>query len=139
LRSRAATRCRSVKPCWVSVGGASSAGVIARALFSGHYGLPIAFACSFLIVYFIRRSRGGDLLHPDAAPSVAAADPRAAGVKARFVTTGVRAADLLYVSGESEEAARGRGAACSQARVTTHEDRSYWRSGCHRRCFALPV
>ena len=51
----------------VGVAGALIGGIIARVIFGGAYGLPIAFACSFLIVYLIRRSRGGDLTSPDAA------------------------------------------------------------------------
>lgn len=51
----------------VGIGGAFVGGIVARLIFGGAYGLPIAFACSFAIVYLIRRSRGGDLLSPDAA------------------------------------------------------------------------
>jgi uncharacterized membrane protein YeaQ/YmgE (transglycosylase-associated protein family) len=51
----------------VGIAGAFVGGIIARVLFGGAYGLIAAFACSFLIVYLIRRSRGGDLTSPDAA------------------------------------------------------------------------
>jgi uncharacterized membrane protein YeaQ/YmgE (transglycosylase-associated protein family) len=51
----------------VGVAGAFVGGLITRALFGGAYGLPVAFACSFAIVYLIRRRRGGDLTSPDAA------------------------------------------------------------------------
>jgi uncharacterized membrane protein YeaQ/YmgE (transglycosylase-associated protein family) len=48
----------------VGVAGSFVGGIIARVLFGGAYGLILAFACSFGIVYLIRRSRGGDLTHP---------------------------------------------------------------------------
>jgi uncharacterized membrane protein YeaQ/YmgE (transglycosylase-associated protein family) len=48
----------------VGIAGALIGGIIARLLFGGYYGLILSFACSFLIVYLIRRSRGGDLTHP---------------------------------------------------------------------------
>jgi uncharacterized membrane protein YeaQ/YmgE (transglycosylase-associated protein family) len=48
----------------VGIAGSLIGGIIARVLFGGYYGLILAFACSFLIVYLIRRSRGGDLTHP---------------------------------------------------------------------------
>jgi uncharacterized membrane protein YeaQ/YmgE (transglycosylase-associated protein family) len=51
----------------VGIAGALIGGIIARLIFGGAYGLLLAFACSFLIVYLIRRSRGGDLTSPDAA------------------------------------------------------------------------
>ena len=44
----------------------SAGGLISRLLFGGYYGLILAFACAFGIVYLIRRSRGGDLTHPGA-------------------------------------------------------------------------
>jgi len=47
--------------------GAIVGGIIARVIFGGAYGLIASFACSFGIVYLIRRSRGGDLTSPDAA------------------------------------------------------------------------
>jgi uncharacterized membrane protein YeaQ/YmgE (transglycosylase-associated protein family) len=48
----------------VGIAGALVGGIISRILFGGYYGLILAFACSFAIVYLIRRSRGGDLTHP---------------------------------------------------------------------------
>jgi uncharacterized membrane protein YeaQ/YmgE (transglycosylase-associated protein family) len=50
----------------VGIGGSLIGGIISRLLFGGYYGLILAFACAFGIVYLIRRSRGGDLTHPGA-------------------------------------------------------------------------
>ena len=50
----------------VGIGGSLIGGIVSRVLFGGYYGLILAFACSFGIVYLIRRSRGGDLTHPGA-------------------------------------------------------------------------
>jgi uncharacterized membrane protein YeaQ/YmgE (transglycosylase-associated protein family) len=50
----------------VGIGGSLIGGIISRLLFGGYYGLILAFACAFGIVYLIRRSRGGDLTHPRA-------------------------------------------------------------------------
>jgi uncharacterized membrane protein YeaQ/YmgE (transglycosylase-associated protein family) len=50
----------------VGIGGSLIGGIISRLIFGGYYGLILAFACSFGIVYLIRRSRGGDLTHPGA-------------------------------------------------------------------------
>jgi uncharacterized membrane protein YeaQ/YmgE (transglycosylase-associated protein family) len=50
----------------VGIAGAFIGGIVARLIFGGAYGLTVAFACSWLIVYLVRRSRGGDLLSPDA-------------------------------------------------------------------------
>jgi uncharacterized membrane protein YeaQ/YmgE (transglycosylase-associated protein family) len=50
----------------VGIGGSLIGGLISRLLFGGYYGLILAFACAFGIVYLIRRSRGGDLTHPGA-------------------------------------------------------------------------
>jgi uncharacterized membrane protein YeaQ/YmgE (transglycosylase-associated protein family) len=47
----------------VGIAGALVGGIISRVLFGGYYGLILAFACSFAIVYLVRRSRGGDLTH----------------------------------------------------------------------------
>jgi uncharacterized membrane protein YeaQ/YmgE (transglycosylase-associated protein family) len=48
----------------VGIGGSLIAGVISALLFSRPAGLFLAFFCTFLIVYGIRRSRGGTLTRP---------------------------------------------------------------------------
>src|SRR4051812_14905499 len=53
----------------IGVAGAFIGGLIAYALFGrARGGLFIPFVCSFLIVYFVRRSRGGGLTDPGAPP-----------------------------------------------------------------------
>ena len=49
----------------VGIAGSFLGGIVARLIFDGGYGLFAAFAGSFLIVYIIRRRRGGDLTNPD--------------------------------------------------------------------------
>src|SRR5919202_3355131 len=54
----------------VGVAGSFIGGLIAYALFGrAGGGLFIPFVCSFLIVYFVRRSRGGGLTHPGGPPA----------------------------------------------------------------------
>ncbi len=49
----------------VGIAGAFIGGLISYALFGRQGGgLFISFVCSFAIVYFVRRSRGGGLTHP---------------------------------------------------------------------------
>jgi uncharacterized membrane protein YeaQ/YmgE (transglycosylase-associated protein family) len=50
----------------VGIGGSLIGGVVAWLLFHSAGGLFFSFAGAFLIVYIIRRSRGGDLTHPGA-------------------------------------------------------------------------
>src|SRR3954454_8626976 len=50
----------------VGIAGSFIGGIIGRLLFHGGYRPFLALVCSFAIVYFIRRSRGGDLTHPGA-------------------------------------------------------------------------
>ena len=49
----------------VGIAGSLIAGIIGRLLFGGQGGgLTLGFICSFLIVYAIRRHRGGTLTRP---------------------------------------------------------------------------
>ncbi len=49
----------------VGVAGSFVAGLISALVFGREYGsLLLAFVCTFLIVYLIRRSRGGTLTRP---------------------------------------------------------------------------
>ena len=48
----------------VGIAGSFLGGIIARLIFDGASGLFFAFAGSFLIVYIIRRRRGGTLTDP---------------------------------------------------------------------------
>jgi uncharacterized membrane protein YeaQ/YmgE (transglycosylase-associated protein family) len=50
----------------VGIAGSLLGGLVARLIFGGAGGLFAAFAGSFLIVYLIRRGRGGNLTHPGA-------------------------------------------------------------------------
>jgi uncharacterized membrane protein YeaQ/YmgE (transglycosylase-associated protein family) len=50
----------------VGIGGSLIGGIVAWLLFHSAGGLFFSFAGAFLIVYIIRRSRGGDLTHPGA-------------------------------------------------------------------------
>jgi uncharacterized membrane protein YeaQ/YmgE (transglycosylase-associated protein family) len=47
----------------VGIGGSLIGGIVAWLLFHSAGGLFFSFAGAFLIVYLIRRSRGGDLTH----------------------------------------------------------------------------
>jgi uncharacterized membrane protein YeaQ/YmgE (transglycosylase-associated protein family) len=53
----------------VGLAGSFIAGLIFYAISGGQYrggGFLASFTCSVIIVYIIRRRRGGDLTHPDA-------------------------------------------------------------------------
>jgi uncharacterized membrane protein YeaQ/YmgE (transglycosylase-associated protein family) len=50
----------------VGIGGSLLGGIVAWLLFHSAGGLFFSFAGAFLIVYLIRRSRGGGLTHPGA-------------------------------------------------------------------------
>ena len=54
----------------VGIGGSFAAGLIVRVLAGPHYtaGFLISLACATLIVYAIRRSRGGSLTDPGRPP-----------------------------------------------------------------------
>jgi uncharacterized membrane protein YeaQ/YmgE (transglycosylase-associated protein family) len=54
----------------VGIGGSFAAGLIVRVIFGKHYtaGFLASLACSTLIVYAIRRSRGGSLTDPGRPP-----------------------------------------------------------------------
>ena len=53
----------------VGVAGSFIGGLISYALFGRQGGgLFLSFLCSFAIVYFVRRSRGGGLTHPGGTP-----------------------------------------------------------------------
>jgi uncharacterized membrane protein YeaQ/YmgE (transglycosylase-associated protein family) len=50
----------------VGIGGSLLGGIVAWLIFHSAGGLFFSFAGAFLIVYLIRRSRGGGLSHPGA-------------------------------------------------------------------------
>jgi uncharacterized membrane protein YeaQ/YmgE (transglycosylase-associated protein family) len=54
----------------VGIGGSFAAGLLVRLIFGRHYtaGFLASLACATLIVYAIRRSRGGSLTDPGQAP-----------------------------------------------------------------------
>ena len=52
----------------VGIGGSLAAGLLADVVFPRGWGFPIAVAFATLIVYFIRRSRGGSLSDPGRPP-----------------------------------------------------------------------
>jgi uncharacterized membrane protein YeaQ/YmgE (transglycosylase-associated protein family) len=54
----------------VGIGGSFAAGLLVRVIFGKHYtaGFLASLACSTLIVYAIRRSRGGSLTDPGRPP-----------------------------------------------------------------------
>ena len=53
----------------VGVGGSLIAGIVAELLFNRYAGFFLCLVFSALIVYFIRRSRGGGLMDPGVPPS----------------------------------------------------------------------
>jgi uncharacterized membrane protein YeaQ/YmgE (transglycosylase-associated protein family) len=52
----------------IGIGGSLAAGLLADVVFPRGYGFPIAVLFATLIVYFIRRSRGGSLSDPGRPP-----------------------------------------------------------------------
>jgi uncharacterized membrane protein YeaQ/YmgE (transglycosylase-associated protein family) len=52
----------------IGIGGSLAAGLLADAVVSRGYGLPIAVFFATVIVYFVRRSRGGGLADPGRPP-----------------------------------------------------------------------
>jgi len=56
----------------VGIGGTFAAGLIVRVLFGPHYtaGFLASLACSTVIVWIIRRSRGGNLTDPGRPPEL---------------------------------------------------------------------
>jgi uncharacterized membrane protein YeaQ/YmgE (transglycosylase-associated protein family) len=54
----------------VGIGGSFAAGLLVRVIFGPHYtaGFLASLACSTVIVYVIRRSRGGSLTDPGRPP-----------------------------------------------------------------------
>ena len=52
----------------IGIGGSLLAGIVARLLFNRNAGFLLSFIFAVLIVYFVRRSRGGGLTDPGAPP-----------------------------------------------------------------------
>ena len=52
----------------IGIGGSLAAGLVARLLFNRNAGFLLSFIFAVLIVYFVRRSRGGGLTDPGAPP-----------------------------------------------------------------------
>ena len=52
----------------IGIGGSLAAGLLADAVFDRGPGFPIAVLFATLIVYFVRRSRGGGLTSPGRPP-----------------------------------------------------------------------
>lgn len=52
----------------IGIGGSLAAGLLADALVERGYGFPIAVAFATLIMYFVRRRRGGGLSSPGRPP-----------------------------------------------------------------------
>ena len=50
----------------IGIGGSLAAGLVARLLFNRNAGFLLSFIFAVLIVYFVRRSRGGGLTDPGA-------------------------------------------------------------------------
>ena len=48
----------------IGIGGSLAAGLVARLLFNRNAGFLLSFIFAVLIVYFVRRSRGGGLTDP---------------------------------------------------------------------------
>lgn len=56
----------------VGIAGSFAAGLLVRVIFGAHYtaGFLASLACATVIVYFIRRSRGGGLTDPGHPPEL---------------------------------------------------------------------
>ena len=54
---------------FIGIAGSLAAGLLADAVVERGYGLPIAVLFSTIIVYFVRRSRGGGLSDPGRPPA----------------------------------------------------------------------
>jgi uncharacterized membrane protein YeaQ/YmgE (transglycosylase-associated protein family) len=52
----------------IGIGGSLAAGLLADVVFPRGYGFPIAVLFATVIVYFVRRSRGGSLSDPGRPP-----------------------------------------------------------------------
>ena len=52
----------------IGIGGSLAAGLVARLLFNRNAGFLLSFIFAVLIVYFVRRSRGGGLTDPGGPP-----------------------------------------------------------------------
>ena len=52
----------------IGIGGSLAAGLVARLLFNRNAGFLLSLVFAVLILYFVRRSRGGGLTDPGAPP-----------------------------------------------------------------------
>ena len=52
----------------IGIGGSLAAGLVARLLFNRNAGFLLSFIFAVLLVYFVRRSRGGGLTDPGGPP-----------------------------------------------------------------------
>ena len=52
----------------IGVGGSIIAGLLGELIFGRPAGILLSVVCTAAIVYFIRRSRGGGVMHPGAPP-----------------------------------------------------------------------